>query len=132
MLVIMPYQLTWLCDAYPAEAVGLLIGTAEGVVMQCIPARNLADTPRTHFVLDPRAWLDADAHAQRHAWHILALIHSHPDAPARPSPADIVAGALLGQQVRMVIVQVGAHGMIDMTAWRWDGAIYQQEQLVCH
>jgi len=31
-----------------------------------------------------------------------------------------------------VIVQVGTRGIIDVTAWRWDGACYLQEQLQCH
>lgn len=132
MLVITRNQLLWLCDAYPNEAVGLLVGSADGVVMQCMPARNMADAPRTQFVLDPQVWLAADRVAQRHGWHILGVIHSHPDAPARPSSADTAAGAVLGGQLRMVIVQVGAHGMIEITAWRWDGASYQQEQLQCH
>ena len=132
MLVIPHAQLTWLCDAYPHEAVGLLLGMPDGVVMQCLPACNLADAPRTQFVLDPQAWLDADAVTRRQGWHILGLIHSHPDAPARPSVHDQVAGATLGAQMRMVIVQVGTRGMIDITAWRWDGAIYQQERLQCH
>jgi len=95
MLVIPHAQLTWLCDAYPHEAVGLLLGMPDGVVMQCLPACNLADAPRTQFVLDPQAWLDADAVTRRQGWHILGR-------------------------------------MIDITAWRWDGAIYQQEQLQCH
>jgi len=132
MLVITRNQLTWLCDAYPHEAVGLLVGRADGVVMQCMPAHNTADTPRTQFVLDPQAWLDADRVAQRHGWHILGVIHSHPDAPARPSLHDQEAGDVLGRALRMVIVQVGVHGIIDITAWRWDGACYQQEQLQCH
>lgn len=132
MLVIPHAQLTWLCDAYPHEAVGLLLGTADGVVMQCMPAHNLAESPRTQFVLDPQVWLTADASAQRHDWHILGVIHSHPDAPARPSRHDQDAGELLGRQLRMVIVQVGVRGIIDITAWRWDGACYQQEQLQCH
>ena len=132
MLVITHTQLTWLCDAYPYEAVGLLLGTSDGVVRRCMPTRNMAEAPRTQFVLDPQVWLDADAVARRHDWHILGVIHSHPDAPARPSPRDQAAGEVLGQQLRMVIVQIGARGMIDITAWRWDGAIYQQEQLQCH
>ncbi|MFM7677721.1 MAG: Mov34/MPN/PAD-1 family protein [Roseiflexaceae bacterium] len=128
----MSEQLMWLCDAYPYEAVGLLLGTADGVVMQCMPTRNLAEAPRTQFVLDPQVWLDADVVTRRQGWHILGVIHSHPDAPARPSHHDQLAGATLGTQVRMVIVQVGARGIIDITAWRWDGAIYQREHLQCH
>ena len=132
MLVIPRAQLIWLCDAYPHEAVGLMLGLPDGVVMQCLPSPNMADTPHTQFVLDPQVWLDADVVTRRHGWHILGLIHSHPDAPARPSCHDQVAGATLGMQLRMVIVQVGTRGIIDVTARRWDGACYLQEQLQCH
>lgn len=132
MLTITTSQLAWLCAAYPHEGVGLLLGTDDGVVMQYVPARNMAPSPRTQFVLDPQAWLDADMLVQRHSWQVLALVHSHPDAPAHPSRADMQAGAVLGMQVRMLIAHIGAHGIIEVTAWRWDGATYHNEPLLCH
>jgi proteasome lid subunit RPN8/RPN11 len=132
MLTITTSQLAWLCAAYPHEGVGLLLGTDDGVVTQYVPARNMALLPRTQFVLDPQAWLDADVLVQRHGWQVLALVHSHPDALARPSPHDIQAGAVLGIRLRMLIAQVGARGIIEVTAWRWDGATYHNEPLLCH
>lgn len=132
MLSITTLQLAWLCAAYPHEGAGLLVGTHDGVVLQCVPARNLATIPHTHFVLDPQVWFVADALVQRHGWQILGLVHSHPDAPACPSARDMQAGAVLGRQLCMLIAHVSTRGIIDVTAWRWDGATYHKEPLLWH
>jgi proteasome lid subunit RPN8/RPN11 len=119
----------WAQQAYPHEAVGLLVGRRVGDdwdVHRLVPAANLATTPATQFVLDPMAWFDAERIAGQAGMSIVGIIHSHPDAPARPSAHDSASGDSLGRDFVFFIITITKNGMRDLTAWQWDGREYQE------
>jgi proteasome lid subunit RPN8/RPN11 len=96
----------WAQAAYPCEAVGLLVGQRVGVewyIHTLVPAANLATTPATQFVLDPAAWFVAERIAVQAGMTIVGIIHSHPDAPARPSTHDSASGDSLGRDIVFLI-----------------------------
>lgn len=68
---------------YPRESCGLLIIEAGAQVY--VPCRNLAQGT-DQFVLSPDDYAAAEERGE-----IVAVVHSHPDAPAEPSQADRVA-----------------------------------------
>jgi proteasome lid subunit RPN8/RPN11 len=82
-------------QAHPSEACGLLLGGHSGVfrrVSELTACRNAAchDTAR-HFELDPADFVRAAFAAARRGLDVVAVYHSHPDAPGWPSVADAVA-----------------------------------------
>jgi len=70
-------------DCYPRESCGLIV-SINGVDTYR-RARNRA-RGTDHFALDPEDYANAEAEGE-----IVALVHSHPDAPAHPSAADLVS-----------------------------------------
>lgn len=74
--------------AAPDECCGMLIGGAHGVESSA-SARNIADPPRTRFLIDPKDHLDALRAARRRGLDVIGFYHSHPHSAAVPSATDI-------------------------------------------
>jgi proteasome lid subunit RPN8/RPN11 len=87
-------------SAYPDEFCALLIGTAATAsdparVTRIVLADNVAPEPHRGFELDPRVLIavlralrEAERTGQGGGERLLGHVHSHPDAPARPSATD--------------------------------------------
>ena len=69
-------------QAYPREACGVLL-SIDGKT-QYHPCRNLAAQPTEQFEIDP-----ADYAAAEDRGAVVGIVHSHPDATSRASPADV-------------------------------------------
>lgn len=70
---------------FPREACGLVVIRDGEDYDEYFPCKNLAEN-QSDFIMDP-----ADYAAAEDAGEILAVIHSHPNATAKPSQADLVA-----------------------------------------
>ncbi len=68
---------------YPRECCGLIVATADGEAY--VACRNVATTPSEHFILPGEDYAAAEDLGE-----VLAVVHSHPNAPATPSDADRV------------------------------------------
>ena len=67
----------------PNEACGLLV-MRDGVADRYVPGRNAAASPyRFELDVDPETWFLEDEGYE------LAVFHSHPSSPARPSRTDV-------------------------------------------
>jgi [CysO sulfur-carrier protein]-S-L-cysteine hydrolase len=78
--------LAHLQDCYPAEACGFLAGS-EGLVSHHYPVASLLAS-RTAYQMEPAAQLEALQEIEAHGRELLAIYHSHPHTPARPSARD--------------------------------------------
>lgn len=73
-------------SVYPREACGLLVGRDQ--VNRLIPTKNIA--PKAHeFEMDPAELVAALRGLRESGEVLLAIFHSHPHGPAKPSKADI-------------------------------------------
>jgi proteasome lid subunit RPN8/RPN11 len=72
---------------FPLETCGLL-GGRDGVVSEFHPMTNL-DQSREHFMMDPKEQFAVAKNLRAKGKAIVAIYHTHPDTPARPSEEDI-------------------------------------------
>ncbi|MFZ5864149.1 MAG: M67 family metallopeptidase [Nitrospirota bacterium] len=75
-------------EAYPEECCGLLAGT-DGVPSHVYRVHNIHDTPRVFFEMAPKEQFWAFKNMRHNGQDLVAIYHSHPETPARPSPSDI-------------------------------------------
>ncbi|MEF2279192.1 M67 family metallopeptidase [Deinococcus sp. YIM 134068] len=76
----------------PRECVGALGGHAgpEGAeAVALYPLSNIAPDPERHYLADPGHLLRALRAMHAGGLTLVALYHSHPHGPARPSPTDL-------------------------------------------
>lgn len=71
----------------PNEACGYLAGK-HGVVVKRIQMTNVDQSPE-HFSLDPKEQFSAVKQARNEGLDLIAVYHTHPETPARPSQEDI-------------------------------------------
>jgi len=76
-----------LLSVLPAEGCGLLAG-AGGYSTAVYPVDNLLNSP-TRFQMDPQQQAMAFMELDRLGWDVLAIYHSHPAGPPRPSQTDV-------------------------------------------
>jgi [CysO sulfur-carrier protein]-S-L-cysteine hydrolase len=71
----------------PLECCGLLLGLGE-VVEEVFPGRNVDETPRTRYLMDPGDELRAFRLMDERGWDLIGIYHSHPETEAYPSATD--------------------------------------------
>ena len=71
----------------PVEACGYLAGKAEHVT-KYFPMQNM-DNSSEHFALDPKEQFNVIRQVRSEKLDLLAVYHTHPKTPARPSAEDI-------------------------------------------
>ncbi len=106
---------------YPNEICGVLLGREiEGkrVIMNSMPVENTfeADEQYHRFLITPKAMFTAEKLARRDRMDVLGVYHSHPNAPARPSPYDAEHAAWTSWTYVILSVQGGK--VVDVKGWQ--------------
>jgi proteasome lid subunit RPN8/RPN11 len=78
-------------NALPNEGCGLIAvdPVANHDVVAFFPGSN-ADASPTRFTMDGKEVIDALKAMELHGWRLGAIVHSHPNHPATPSPTDLI------------------------------------------
>jgi [CysO sulfur-carrier protein]-S-L-cysteine hydrolase len=97
-------------DEAPNEACGVLV-LRDGVAERYVPGRNRAASPyRFELEVDPEVWfLEDDGYE-------LAVFHSHPSSPPRPSRTDVENIGLWDGRPYLIL----SLGTGELAAWRID------------
>ena len=74
--------------ALPNEGCGLLLGSAEGVVVEVLASANVANSAKLYEV-DSTVLLRAYRRADEEGLEVMGVFHSHTHSEAYPSPTDI-------------------------------------------
>jgi [CysO sulfur-carrier protein]-S-L-cysteine hydrolase len=104
----------------PHECCGLLLGRGDAVE-EVFPGRNVDETPRTRYVMDPRDQLRAFRLMDERGWDLVGIYHSHPQTEAYPSETD--KSRALYPDARYMIVSLREPAEPQVRAFRLlDGA----------
>jgi proteasome lid subunit RPN8/RPN11 len=74
-------------DGFPLEVCGILGGSGETVTT--IYRMTNTDASNEHFMMDPKEQFAVVKDLRARGIAMLAIYHSHPETPARPSEEDI-------------------------------------------
>ena len=103
----------------PNEACGLVV-VLEGVAERYVPGRNAAASPyRFELEVDPETWFLEDEGYE------LAVFHSHPSSPARPSRTDVENIGLWERKPYLILSAASG----DLAAFTIDGGRISSVQL---
>ena len=97
------------------EICGLIAGNAKSFT-RCYPVANVAGDKQRLFEMDPRGLIDALRAMRDNGEELKAIYHSHPEAPAQPSLADIRQHEY--PDVLYLIVSLGTKGVLDLRGFR--------------
>ena len=104
----------------PHECCGLLLGRGDAVE-EVFPGRNVDETPRTRYVMDPQDQLRAFRLMDERGLGLVGIYHSHPQTEAYPSETD--KSRALYPDARYMIVSLREPAAPNVRAFRLlDGA----------
>ena len=111
---------THLCEAYPNEGGGLLVGevtTSTVTVSHVMPAENTFPTEdQFHRMgLAPTFWMQVEDYADQVGLQVVGFYHSHPDHPSRPSEYDLKYAL---SNLVYIIVSVVIGQVDTITSWQ--------------
>ncbi|MBS2027093.1 MAG: M67 family metallopeptidase [Deltaproteobacteria bacterium] len=113
------------CEAeYPREGCGVFVREASGRV-SARPIANVAPTPRTNFVLEPKELLRVFSGPEP----VVCVFHSHVDADAHFSKADRTLALADGEpvlpNVRHLVLSVRTK-TVELRLFTWTGADFAE------
>ncbi|MBT0664654.1 M67 family metallopeptidase [Geobacter pelophilus] len=109
---------------FPLEACGIL-GGLNGLVSDHYPMAN-SDRSNEHFMMEPKEQFSVVKELRAKGKVMLAIYHSHPETPARPSEEDIRLA--LTPDVSHVIISLAGETP-EIKAYRIEGGIVTPEPI---
>jgi proteasome lid subunit RPN8/RPN11 len=109
---------------FPLEACGIL-GGLNGLVSDHYPMAN-SDQSNEHFMMEPKEQFGVVKELRAKGKVMLAIYHSHPETPARPSAEDIRLA--LTPDVSHVIISLAGEAP-EIKAYRIEGGVVTPEPI---
>jgi proteasome lid subunit RPN8/RPN11 len=109
-------QMLHLAQSSPQLEVCGLVGAEDGKPASCYPVANASATPQFRFQLDPAGQVDAMRKIRERGEALFAILHSHPAAPAEPSPVDLAEAAY--PDALYLVISLDTKGVLEMRGFR--------------
>jgi proteasome lid subunit RPN8/RPN11 len=109
-------QLLHYAQSSPQLEVCGLVGAEGGKPTSCYPVANAAAMPNLRFQLDPAGQIDAMRQIRERGEALFAIFHSHPAAPAEPSPLDLAEAAY--PDALYLVISLDTKGVLEMRGFR--------------
>ncbi len=113
-------------QASPELEVCGLIGAKQGEPTSWYPVANAAAMPQVRFQLDPKGQIEAMRNMREQGEALFAIFHSHPTAPAEPSPVDLAEAAYL--DTLYLVISLNTKGVLEMRGF-WIAADKAVEEI---
>ena len=112
-------------EGFPLEVCGILGGIGESV--SAIYRMTNTDASNEHFMMDPKEQFAVVKDLRAKGVSMLAIYHSHPESPARPSEEDIRLA--LTPDVSYVIISLADADQVDMKSFKISTGSVQPEMI---
>ncbi len=112
-------------EGFPLEVCGIL-GGREGTASAIYRMTN-TDQSNEHFMMDPREQFAVVKELRARGVEMLAIYHSHPETPARPSEEDIRLA--LTPAISYLIVSLADQGAPVLRSFKISGKSVTPESL---
>ncbi len=113
-------------SGFPLEVCGILGGT--DTTVSAIYRMTNTDASNEHFMMAPREQFSVVKELRAEGISMLAIYHSHPESPARPSEEDIRLALTPG--VSYVIVSLQDPGQPVIRSFRISDGVVTPEEVV--
>jgi proteasome lid subunit RPN8/RPN11 len=112
-------------EGFPLEVCGILGGNGESV--SAIYRMTNTDASNEHFMMEPREQFAVIKDLRAKGLAMLAVYHSHPETPARPSEEDIRLA--LTPDVSYVIISLADAAVPDIKSYKISSGNVQLEMI---
>lgn len=112
-------------EGFPLEVCGILGGTGESV--SAIYRMTNTDASNEHFMMEPKEQFAVIKDLRAKGLAMLAIYHSHPETPARPSAEDIRMA--LTPDVSYVIISLADAAVPDIKSYKISSGAVQIETI---
>lgn len=112
-------------EGFPLEVCGILGGTGDTV--SAIYRMTNTDASNEHFMMEPKEQFAVIKDLRAKGLAMLAIYHSHPETPARPSEEDIRLA--LTPDVSYVIISLADAAVPDIKSYKISSGTVQIETI---
>ena len=112
-------------EGFPLEVCGILAGT--GASVSAIYRMTNTDASNEHFMMEPREQFAVIKDLRAKGVAMLAVYHSHPETPARPSEEDIRLA--LTPDVSYVIISLADAAVPEIKSYKISAGKVQIEPI---